>query len=82
MAGKTILLFGFLAAFATNVLAQQGVPTDFEFSVTGELVKKLEPGTIISVSTLGTSKKHPHVFVSGRIEDLPLKLPVKDFRNR
>lgn len=75
------LLAGLFIAFSFgSCLAQES--TDFDFSVVGELVERLEPGTVVTVSTLGTSEKSPHVFVSSAIEDLPMKLPAADFKGR
>ena len=71
-----------LVAFRLEPGLAQEAQTEFEFSVDGELVDKLEAGMTITVSTLGTSKEFPCVAVSGRIEDLPLKLPVADLQNR
>ena len=70
-----ILIGGANSAFS------QEEPENFELSITGQLVEKLEPGTKILVGTIGASKKSPSVSMSTSVEGLPLYLPKKHFQN-
>jgi hypothetical protein len=72
----------FYFAVAISTCVAQDVASDFHLSLEGDLVKKLEPHTIVTVSTLRTSKNDPGAAVSARLEDLPLKLPAAGFQNR
>ena len=76
------LLVGLLISIGLSSCFAQETESDFQLSVVGELVEKLEPGTIITVSTIGTSEKHPCKFVSSRLEELPMALSVADFQDR
>ena len=73
------VLFAF--TFAHKALAQSE-SENFELTITGALVEKLEPNTRITVGTIGTSKEYPCVTMSTNVDSLPLYLPKKHFQNR
>ena len=82
---KKISLAIFIVLFAVSLtqhVVAQDESENFELSITGSLVEKLEPKTRITVSTLGTSKESPCVTMSTSVESLPLYLPKKHFQNR